>query len=115
MLEHVPDIQQALKRHIRILRAGLLLIIPFNHFTYHARHGTIIENGQITHPLPEQYHGNPLSHKGSLVFYDYGWDFLTYSKVTGFKDVYVYDMLLKFLFWLHQRWITKYVCLSKVV
>jgi Methyltransferase domain len=108
--EHVPDIQRALKEAYRILRrrGKMLITIPFHHFTYQTKQRAVMENGQITHLLPEEYHGNPLSPKGSLVFYDYGWDFLTYCIEAGFKD---YGMLLQFLFWSPWRRIAMYVYL----
>ena len=55
-----------------------------------------IENGKINHILPEQYHANPIAkEKGTLVFYNYGWDFLDFLKNAGFSDAYMlgyYDM-----------------------
>lgn len=36
-----------------------------------------------------EYHGNPMTDKGSLVFYDFVWDLLNMIKDAGFKDVYI--------------------------
>ena len=55
-------------------------------------------NNCVTFPSTvEEYHGNPLSKKGSLVCYNYGWDFLEILKDAGFRDVsmlvyYNFDM-----------------------
>jgi SAM-dependent methyltransferase len=100
--EHVPDVRRALKEAHRILRLGgkLLVTIPFHPFMVQTKRRAVMENGEITHLLPEQYHGNPISQKGSLVFYDYGWDFLTYCIEAGFKDVYMmcyYSFLFGYL------------------
>jgi len=46
-------------------------------------------NGELECLLPEQYHGNPVSEKGSLVFYDFGWDILESCKAAGFNDAYL--------------------------
>ncbi len=44
---------------------------------------------QIT-VLEPKFHSNPVAKKeGSLVFYDYGWDFLDFLKKAGFKDAYM--------------------------
>lgn len=89
--EHIPDIQRALREAYRILRHNgkMLVTIPFHQGQNQTKQRAVMENGHITHLLPEQYHGNPLSEKGSLVFYDYGWDFLTYCKEAGFRDAYM--------------------------
>ena len=39
--------------------------------------------------LPPEYHGNPVDPKGSLVFYDHGWDILDRCRAAGFADVYL--------------------------
>ncbi len=46
-------------------------------------------DGKLTHLLPEEYHRNPVSEEGSLVFYDYGWDFLDFFREAGFSDAYM--------------------------
>lgn len=90
VFEHVPNIHQTLSECNRVLREhGFLLIsIPF---TYQEKtiQRAVMENGVLRHILPEQYHGNPLSDKGSLVFYDYGWDFLDFCRSSGFKDAHM--------------------------
>ena len=90
--EHVPDVKKALGEACRCLKKDGVLIfsIPFlvNERTTKQR-VTINEEGKMIHLLPEQYHGNPLSQKGSLVFFDFGWDILDYCREKGFKDAYM--------------------------
>ena len=89
--EHVPDIGKALQEACRVLRSGgkLLFSIPFQSAEPNSRQRvTFIEN-ELQYLLPEQYHGNPISEKGSLVFYDFGWDILETCKDAGFKDAYM--------------------------
>ncbi|HOD53637.1 MAG TPA: hypothetical protein PKJ08_03830, partial [Candidatus Cloacimonadota bacterium] len=50
-----------------------------------------IENRQTIFIKDPVYHGDPIRKKGSLVFYDFGWDIFEYLKVIGFKDAYVLD------------------------
>ena len=89
--EHVPDVDLALQEVFRCLRRGgsLIFSIPFhrNNLTTHKR--AEIVNGQLVLLQEEIYHGNPVSEKGSLVFYDFGWDILGYCKKAGFRDVYM--------------------------
>jgi hypothetical protein len=48
-----------------------------------------VKDWKTIHVLPEKYHGNPMSKKGSLVFYDFGWDILDLLKEAGFDDAYI--------------------------
>jgi SAM-dependent methyltransferase len=86
--EHVPDIGLCFKEAYRVLNPGgqLLFTIPFHHSQQVTKQRAKLLNGQIQHLEPEAYHGNPVSEKGSLVFYDYGWDIFDTLKETGFKD-----------------------------
>lgn len=88
--EHVPDIKRVLDEAYRILRKDghILVSIPF-YFEDQTRQRAMIENGSPKHLHPEQYHGNPMSEKGSLVFYDFGWDFINFCRSSGFRDAYM--------------------------
>ena len=90
--EHVPDVKIALGEAYRCLKKNGVLIFSIPFFVDERitkQRVTINEEGEMIHLFPEQYHGNPLSQKGSLVFYDFGWDILDYCKEKGFKDVYM--------------------------
>ena len=91
VFEHVPDIGEALSECCRILRPGGRMLATFPFFrstTGRTVRRARLEGDTVRHLLPEQYHGNPLSEKGSLVFYDYGWDFLDTCREAGFSDAY---------------------------
>ena len=49
----------------------------------------LVEGVEITHLLPEQCHSKPVSEKGSLVFYNFGWDILAMLKTAEFGDAYM--------------------------
>jgi SAM-dependent methyltransferase len=89
--EHVPDIEQALSEAFRVLKekGKLLISIPFYSGRIESVKRVELIDGKPIYLLPEQYHGNPLSPNGSLVFYDYGWDFLDRCNGAGFSSAYV--------------------------
>ncbi len=91
VLEHVPDYRRALAESARVLTSGgrLVFSIPFYPQAELSRPRAILENGTLRHVLPEQYHGNPVSEKGSLVFHDFGWDVLADCRSAGFSEAYV--------------------------
>jgi hypothetical protein len=43
----------------------------------------------VNHLLPPQFHGNPMSTTGSLVFTDFGWDVLGTLRSAGFDESHV--------------------------
>jgi len=90
--EHVPDINKSLKEAYRVLKnSGTLMIsIPFLRENTKTIRRATLDEGKIKHVLEPKFHSNPLAQKeGSLVFYDYGWDFLDFLKKAGFKDAYM--------------------------
>jgi hypothetical protein len=90
VFEHVPDIDRCLAESARVLRpcGRLYFSIPF-----YDREETVqraaMRDGEIVELLPAQYHGNPIDPKGSLVFYEHGWDILERCRDAGFADAYV--------------------------
>ncbi len=91
VFEHVPDIKRTLAEASRILRPGgrLIITVPFHPSKQVTEQRATLVDGKLTHLLPEEYHRNPVSEEGSLVFYDYGWDFLDFFREAGFSDAYM--------------------------
>jgi len=91
VFEHVPDIKGALSESYRVLRESgkLVFSIPFYCNELETKKRATLENGRVISILPDQYHGNPISNEGSLVFYDFGWDILQLCREAGFKNSYM--------------------------
>jgi SAM-dependent methyltransferase len=90
VLEHVPGYRQALQESSRVLKPGgkMLFSIPFYLGEQTTRIRAVEEQGSIRHVQPPQYHGNPVSAEGSLVFNDFGWDVIEQCLAAGFKEAY---------------------------
>jgi len=113
VLEHVNLPEQAIAEMYRVLKPGgeIFVTIPFHiNVAQTVRRARFVNgvNGEIKHLLPPIYHGNPLSEKGSLVFNDFGWEFVEQLAAMGFQDVslcnywsYLYGYLadLQYYFW----------------
>jgi SAM-dependent methyltransferase len=86
--EHVPNIQLALGEACRVLRPGgiLLATIPFWYGQETQQRARLVD-GVVEHLAKPEFHGNPLSEQGSLVFYVFGWDLLDMCRAAGFVDV----------------------------
>lgn len=91
VLEHVPDIDPAIAEAARVLRPGgrLFLSVPFHAHADVTVRRAELRDGEVVHLLEPQFHGNPVSAEGSLVFYDHGWDLLDRLRAHGFADAYV--------------------------
>ena len=89
--EHVPDIERALAECVRVLRpeGRLLFSIPFHELNDETHQRAELRDGEVVELLPAQYHGNPISAGGSLVFYDHGWAILDACRNAGFRDAYL--------------------------
>jgi SAM-dependent methyltransferase len=91
VFEHVPEIDPALAEAARVLRPGgrLFFSIPFHTAADTTVQRARLRDGEVEHLLDPQFHGNPVSAEGSLVFYDHGWDMLDRLRGHGFSEAYL--------------------------
>jgi hypothetical protein len=91
VFEHVPDIDRALAECARVLRpdGALIFSIPFDGLHDETVKRAELRDGEVVELLEPEYHGNPVDPKGSLVFYDHGWDILDRCRSAGFADAHV--------------------------
>jgi SAM-dependent methyltransferase len=87
VLEHVPSIDLALSEICRVLRPGGWHIgtHPFYFLNEQSLVRAVIRDGELVHLLEPEYHGNPMSNQGALVFEIPGWDILDRAKKAGFS------------------------------
>lgn len=88
VMEHVNNPEKAFSEIARVLKRGGVHIFttPIYHFQK-TRARIKVENGQVVNVLPAIYHGNPISEKGSLVTYDWGYDIAEYiERSSGMKS-----------------------------
>ncbi|MFM1990461.1 MAG: hypothetical protein RJA99_3418 [Pseudomonadota bacterium] len=90
VFEHVPDVDRAFAECCRVLAPGgrMLSTIPFHPGEAASRVRARIVDGAVVNDLEPQYHGNPVSEKGSLVFHDFGWDLVARLQRAGFEGAW---------------------------
>lgn len=90
VLEHIPDYEQAFKECARVLKDGgkMMWSVPFIPSSPTNSIRAKVENGEIVHIQPPEYHGDPLSGDGVLCFQHFGWQMLDQMRAAGFRDAY---------------------------
>ncbi|MCH7666391.1 MAG: glycosyltransferase [Acidobacteria bacterium] len=85
VLEHVSNPAAAVHEISRVLRPGgeLFLSVPFFRLNARNHQRARLEHDEIIHIDEPQYHGNPLSPEGSLVFTDFGWELVEQIRSAG--------------------------------
>jgi len=89
VFEHVPEPKKAFAECARVLSSGgeMLATIPFHSQNAKSEVRARLVKGKLESLLPDQFHGNPVSAEGSLVFTDFGWDILDEFTDAGFDKV----------------------------
>lgn len=90
VLEHIPDPARALAECFRVLKPGgvVLATFPFHVGSDSTKVRAALVGDMVEHLHPPQYHGNPVSANGSLVFQDFGWDLLDTMRAVGFSPAH---------------------------
>jgi len=81
VMEHIPNPEKAFAEIARTLKPGgaHIFTVPIVRKDQPSQiRAELDENGEVRHLLPEQYHGNPVDQKGSLVTRDWGYDICTF-------------------------------------
>lgn len=91
VLEHVPSIDLAMTEIHRVLKPGAWHIgtCPFDFMKEESTVRARLSNGQIEHLMEPEYHGNPMSENGSLVFEIPGWNLLERLRSIGFSQAFM--------------------------
>lgn len=87
-LEHVPDVDVALREIYRVLKPNGLHVftVPIVRDQKNTRQRARLENGELLHLLPPSYHGGAQREKSDyLVFYEFGDDFIGRCEKAGFQ------------------------------
>ena len=89
VLEHVPRIELAASESYRVLKRGgrTIFTMPFfQNCDATVVRATQSSDGKVTHLLPPELHGDPLTPEGILAYYNFGWDVLGHFSRAGFKQ-----------------------------
>lgn len=95
VLEHIFEPAAALREIARTLRPGgvhvasVPLVRKWDKTQVRARRGT---DGGVDYLLPPEYHGNPISERGSLVVTDWGYDIAAFCQKHSGMDTMIYHI-----------------------
>jgi SAM-dependent methyltransferase len=89
VFEHVADPARAFRECARVLKPGGVMFATFPFFSDMERSRTRARLGSVgvEHLLPAEYHGDPTSSSGALVFTDFGGDVFGLFREAGFSSV----------------------------
>ena len=88
VLEHVPNYRNALAEFHRVLDddGRLIITAPFTFQQEGVVRAELDADGQVRHLMEPCYHGDPLSDKGVLAYYDFGTELIGDLEQIGFVD-----------------------------
>lgn len=91
VFEHIFNYKKAFSECSRVLKecGCLIFTVPFSYDTFdNLERAVLLDNGDINHLLPPEYHGDPLSEGGILCYRHYGWRICEDLRSAGFKEAY---------------------------